>query len=216
MGRPGKPKTSKQEILDVAERLFKIHGYDGTMLQMVADELSVTVPTITYYFKYKYMILATLFGNMFRMKHEYIRKHQTGDFNYYLYYCILTISVFRDILKRESNWKLFYHKDHVKYWLEENIAGIERRYRLITDDFHQGFTNDEVRVAAILDIGSKLHLFEEFKKDDPFVTAEKFGYYEVYTIGIFSRLDEGTIQRNIKRAYDFLESHTLPTIFLME
>ena len=214
LGKP--PKTSKQEILDSAGRLFKVHGYDGTMLQMIADELGVTVPAITYYFKYKYMILATLFRDMFMMKYEYVRAHLTEDFNYYLYYCIVTISAFREIMKREGNWSLFYHKDHVKYWLDENMAGIERRYRLITDDFHQGFTDDEVRVAAIFDVGSKLHLFEEFKKGDTFVNAEKFSYYEVYTIGIFSRLDEGTIQRNIRRAYDFLDSHTLPTIFMME
>ena len=217
MSKPGKPpKTTKTDILNVAERLFKIHGYDGTTLQMICDKLDITVPTITYYFKYKYMILATLFGNMYRMKHDYVRAHLTEDFNYFLYYAIITISAFREILKTENNWRLFYQKEHVKYWLEENMSAIENRYRLITDDFHQGFTADEIRVAAILDIGSKLHLVEEFKKGDPFVTAEKFGYYEVYMFGLLSRLDEGTIQRNIKRAYDFLEKHTLPTIFMLE
>jgi AcrR family transcriptional regulator len=47
-------------LLDTARRLFLEHGYAGTSLQMIADELGVTKAALYYHFKTKDDLLAAL------------------------------------------------------------------------------------------------------------------------------------------------------------
>lgn len=53
-----KERESKRDaVLRTAARLFTVHGYHGTSLDLVAEELEITRPTVYYYFKNKDEIL---------------------------------------------------------------------------------------------------------------------------------------------------------------
>ena len=207
--------TLKQDILNVTERLFKQHGYDHTTFQMIADELDITRGAIVYHFKNKHRILHTLFETFFSSLHDFVRAHLTDGFNYYLYYCIFYIYVSREIIKNENNYQLFYHKDYVDSWENEKLLDVEESYRLITDNFNKEFTKEELRLAAIMDMGARASLFKEFTEGDGTITVEKYSYYRIYLIGVLSRLDEATIQKNIKRAFEFADSFIPPSIYLL-
>jgi len=206
----------KQEILNTAERLFKEQGYDGTTFQKIAEELGITRGAIVYHFKSKHLVLHALFENYFNMVHDHVRKNLTEGFNYYLYYCIFHIYVTRNVIKNERNYQLFYHKDYVDSEEREKLWDVENSYRLITENFNKEFTKEELRLAAVMDLGARFRLFKEFTEGDGTITVEKYSYYRVYLIGVLSRLDEATVSKNIARAFEFADSHVPPSIFLLE
>ena len=192
-----------------------MNGYDGTTFQMIAREVNITRAGVIYHFKNKHRVLHALFENYFNMVHEHVRTHLTDGFNYYLYYCIFHIYISREIIKNEKNYQLFYHKDYADSWEREKLLDIEESFRLITDNFNKDFTKEELRLAAIMELGARFQLFKEFKEGDGTITVEKYSYYRVYLMGVLSRLDEATIEKNIKRAFEFVESHPPPKIYLL-
>jgi AcrR family transcriptional regulator len=206
----------KKNILTIAERLFKKHGYEHTTFQMIADELQITRGGIVYHFKNKHQILHALFENYFNLIHKYIRDNLIVKSNHYLYYCIFYIYISRQITKNENNYRLFYRKDYVNSWEREKLLDVEESYRLITNDFNKDFTKEELRLAAIMDLGARSRLFKEFSEGDGTITQEKYSFYRIYLIGVLSRLDEATISKNISRAFEFADNHVPPTIFLLE
>jgi len=208
--------TLKQDILDVAERFFKKYGYDDTTFQMIADELGITRAGIVYHFKNKHRVLHALFEHYFALVHTHVREHLTEGFNYYLYYCIFHIYISQEVIKNEQNYQLFYHKDYVDSWEREKLWDVEESYRLITNNFNKDFSKEELRLATVMDLGARFQLFKEFKEGDGTITVEKYSYYRVYLMGVLSRLDEATIQKNISRAFEFVDTNTPPSIFLLK
>src|SRR5262245_41996575 len=55
------------QILEAAERLFAARGFDGTSVRDIADEASVNVAMISYYFRSKEKLMETIFEQ--RMGH---------------------------------------------------------------------------------------------------------------------------------------------------
>jgi AcrR family transcriptional regulator len=206
----------KQDILVVAEKLFKEHGYDGTTYQMIADELGITRAGIVYHYNNKYKVLHALFEDYFAMVHDHVRRHLTDYFNYYLYFCIFHIYITSEVIKNERNYQLFYHKDYVDSREREKLLDVEESYRLITGDFNKDFTKEELRFAAIMDYGARFRLFREFAEGGGSITVEQYSYYRIYLMGVLSRLDEASIDRNIRRAFEFVDTHPPPHIFLLE
>ena len=206
----------KQKILETAERLFKDLGYKRTTFRMIADEVGIATATISYHFKNKNRLLYEIYSNFFELVSNYVRANLTEGFNYYLFYSIVYIHVYREIMKRESNWQLFYHKGQIEIWEEDKAYYFQERYRLISDDFRKDLTDDEINMAAIMDVGAKRSIFKEFTSGESNLTVDKCCYYHAYVLGEFSKLDEATIEKNIARAFDFVNSHELPTIFLLE
>jgi AcrR family transcriptional regulator len=50
-------ENKREAVLRTAARIFNEHGYHGTSLELVAEELGITRPTVYYYFKNKDEIL---------------------------------------------------------------------------------------------------------------------------------------------------------------
>jgi AcrR family transcriptional regulator len=55
--RAAQAERTRQQILDIAQRLFAELGYDATSLQMIADEMGVTKAAVYYHFPAKSDIL---------------------------------------------------------------------------------------------------------------------------------------------------------------
>lgn len=56
----GEPSSTRDRILDVALDLFVEHGYDGTSLRQIAEQLGITKAALYYYFASKDDILMSL------------------------------------------------------------------------------------------------------------------------------------------------------------
>ena len=60
MTRAEKARQTRQQLLAVAIRLFAERGFDGTSLQMIADEVGMTKAAVYYHFRAKADILRAL------------------------------------------------------------------------------------------------------------------------------------------------------------
>ncbi len=56
----------QQDILKVAARMFAERGYERTTLEMIADELGLSKPSLYYYVKSKEEVLAHIFQEIFQ------------------------------------------------------------------------------------------------------------------------------------------------------
>jgi TetR/AcrR family transcriptional regulator len=56
-----KPGNTEESILKAAERVFVMHGYDGTRMQMIADEAGINKALLHYYFRNKEKLFASVF-----------------------------------------------------------------------------------------------------------------------------------------------------------
>ena len=55
------PPTTKDRILDAAERLFSEHGFDGTSLRAVTDEAEANLAAVSYHFGGKLRLFQAVF-----------------------------------------------------------------------------------------------------------------------------------------------------------
>jgi AcrR family transcriptional regulator len=58
--RAQRAEQTRQTVLDTAARLFAEYGYDGTSLQMIADDMGITKAAVYYYFRTKAELLHAL------------------------------------------------------------------------------------------------------------------------------------------------------------
>ena len=63
---PDEPVDTRQKLLDVAVELVGRHGFGGTSLQMIADELGITKAAIYYHFRSRDQLLVALMEPMLR------------------------------------------------------------------------------------------------------------------------------------------------------
>lgn len=72
----------QKQILDTAEKLFAIHGFDGTSIREIAASAHVNVAMINYYFGSKEKLMKALFQNRTetsRMRRETLLHDNTLD-----------------------------------------------------------------------------------------------------------------------------------------
>jgi AcrR family transcriptional regulator len=209
------PDSTKSEILRVAWNLFMKYGYAKTTYQMIADELSISKATISYHFKGKPWIVFHIFEKYIFAIMDYSRKNPVEEFNLYMLACISQICFYREIMKSERIWALFYHDEHMRIWATECIHVIEGYFNEISRDFHKDLSQEDIRVTAVMCLGAKMSLFKEVTRHLTPIDTEKYCYHIVRLVGILSGLDEHTIQRDIRRAFDFLETRPFPAIDLL-
>lgn len=209
----------QKNILSVSWRLFVKHGYDKTTYQMIADEIGITKATITYYFKSKPWILYYHFTNYANSIREYINANLTEGFNYYLYFCILTIRFFKEIMSSADNLRLFCQPDFTDLLSTEWISYFETDFRNITEDFHKDFSDEEIQIMALMSTGGRNMILKHFSESGD--NLSNFSYnanqcckYLAYLTGTLSRLDEATISKNISRAFEFVDAHDFSGIIL--
>lgn len=56
-------KDKKAVLLEVAERLFSLHGFDGTSTRMIAEQSGINIAMINYYFGSKDALYTSIFEN---------------------------------------------------------------------------------------------------------------------------------------------------------
>ena len=204
----------KQEILEAAERLFQIHGYDKTTVQMIADDLHISKGSISYHFKNKCRIMYELLFSFIDPLLKYINENLTEGRNEYLYFSVFIICSYRWAMKREKTWQFLYHEEIMAIWLDDQREFTENAYRKIAEDFHKEFTEEDIYFVTAADNGTEMYMFKDYINGK--ITIDQYCYNQIYLAGLLLRLDEVTIQKNIRRAFEFADSHTPPDIFKFE
>lgn len=206
----------KNDILTVAASMFRDYGYDGTTFQKIADKLGITKGTITYHFKNKHLIIGQIFQEYFDLLRNYIDSFHDEYQNIYWRYCVMYIFFYRKILMDVNLQELFYHKDQMSLWESSKVSLISEIYKDIAKDFHKNFSEEELTMNALIDLGARHRLYLEYKNNLEFLTINKYCYYHILLTGTLSRLDEATIKHNINLAFLFADKHNPPVIPLLQ
>lgn len=201
----------KSDILRLSEILFREKGYDATTFQMMADILGITKGAITYHFKNKHYIFGQLLQEYFNVVKAFTDCFPQDFENHYWRICVVYIFVYRTVLQDPRNERLYFHKDQMFLWESTKVSTIYGLYQAIVSDFHIPFDQDELLARAYMDLGARRRVYEEYSQQNPlFSTINQFCYYHISLIGSLCRLDETTIQANIKLAFAFADSHEPP------
>ena len=210
------PSNLKSEILSCAEHLFKKHGYDKTTFQMIADDLGITKGAITYHFKFKWGLFDELFSNYLVDLHTFVGTNLRENYNCYLHYCVVYICFFRDAMKNQQNWNFFY-KNEIRTFLErEKINLFNTMFERISTAFHKDFSIEEITVASIMASGAVVRLLAEYDQNPNFMPKDRYFHHIIKTIGMYAGLDTTTIEKNIARAFAFVDTSTPPTFCLFQ
>lgn len=200
-------RNVKEQILEVASRMFMEYGYHGTTFQKIADELHITKGSITYHFKNKFFIVETLIDDLFRQIKNYIDSFPEEYTNAYWRHCVVYIYTYRRIMKSDRNKELFYHKDQQNLWQNHKVQLVSRVYEEIEKCFHKSYDPEDLRMKVYIDMGARTRLFEVYESSPELLTLDQYCYYHIYLIGVLCKLDEATIQENIQNAFAFADSH---------
>lgn len=209
-GSTDKNKNLKDQILEVTGNMFIQYGYSGTTFQKVADELGIAKGTITYHFKNKFMIMEIFIDNFFRMLKQFVDSYPEEYKNKYWRHCVVYIYAYRQIMKTPRTIELFYHKDQQAQWQTHKIEVVSRIYEQIEKDFHKSYDMDDLRIKAYIDMGARSRLFNVYQNEPGALTLDQYCYYHIYLLGCLCKLDEQTIQENIRAAFAFADSHEPP------
>ena len=205
----------KGRISAVAARLLGELGYDGTTYRMIADELGIAKSVITYHFKSKPLMVSGIFEGYGAELREYVRANLKCSFNYYLFHCIVHICLYRAAMATDAVREVFFHKEIFGLWSGGKLGLVESCFRDIADDFKKELTGEDIHAIAVMNQGAKQSLYQEFLQDPGALPVDRFCYHCTYLLGVLSRLDESTIQKNIERAYDFVETHAVPKLDML-
>ena len=206
MGKSRKSsKDAKHDILIVAERLFNLHGYDNTTLQMIANELGIAQGTLGYHFNNKYKIANALFQVYIDQLFEHVNANMPADCNRYQYHTTVSFCFWRELMKHEKTRDLFFNKAVVAIW-ENNLEAAENKYRDITQDFQKDYTEEEIRMVGVIEEGAQPRIYKEYISSGGAMTVDQFCYLQGYMTGLLANLDEATIKRNIQRVFEIADS----------
>ena len=210
-----KRSNLKDEILTVAQSMFRDYGYDDTTFQKIADQLGITKGAITYHFKNKHLIMAHFFDRYFQTLRDFIDSYPDDYRNTYWRYCVMYIYAYRTIMKNPRNQSLFFHQDQMSLWESSKVPTVVEIYRAIAKDFHKTFTEEELLVSTYMDLGARRRLYREYVNNNQLLPIDKFCYYHIYLMGLLARLDLATVEENIGFAFAFANSHSPPTTPLL-
>lgn len=200
----------KADILRVSQDMFQELGYDETTFQKISDVLGITKGAITYHFKNKHLIIGYLIQEYFEELRKYIDSYPKEYKNQYWRFSVMYIFAYRTIMKTEKNRNLFYHKNQMSLWETTKKDTVRLIYQDIAADFHKVFTEEELIMVSLMDLGARRRMYEAFLVGETQLTVDLFAYYHVYLIGFLSKIDEATVKENIRSAFEFADCHNPP------
>lgn len=71
---------TKARIINVAQKLFKKHGFAGTSMQMVADEVGIKKSSLYYFFRSKEELYLVVVGELFESIQEIFTQKEEENF----------------------------------------------------------------------------------------------------------------------------------------
>ncbi|MCI8607756.1 MAG: hypothetical protein HFG72_13445 [Hungatella sp.] len=101
-----------------------------------------------------------------------------------------------------------------RQWMNHKIDTVSRIYEQVSQDFHKSYDVKDLQIKVPIDMGARVQLYACFHENPGAMTIDEYCYYHLYHMGILCRLDELTIQENIRQAFDFADSHQPPTHFV--
>jgi len=179
----------KLDILKVAARLFAERGYERTTLEMVAEELGLSKPSLYYYVKSKEDILADLFREIFQRILESVQRDISPDLEPAARLHRLIVAYVTQACVFPEGRILFLYESYLLNVCKPELLALRDRYQQqIEDAISEGIRQGSFRVSdarlAMLAIVGALHAIPLwYLPDGPLSPLEIAAYYARFLIG---------------------------------
>jgi len=186
----------KLDILKVAARLFAERGYERTTLEMVADELGLSKPSLYYYVKSKEDILADIFQEIFQRILESAQRDISPNLEPQVQLHRLIIAYVTHACVFPEGRILFLYESYLLSICNPELLDLRDRYQrlmedAITEGIQQGiFRVSDARLAMLALVGALHAIPLWYLPDGPLSSLEIGEYYARLLIGgLVSPLD---------------------------
>lgn len=179
----------QQDILKVAARLFAERGYERTTLEMIADELGLSKPSLYYYVKSKEDILADLFQEIFQRILERVQTDVSPDLSPEVQLHHLIIAYVTHACIYPEGRILFLYESYLLSICNPELHDLRDRYQrqvehAISEGMKQGrFRISDAKLATLAVVGA-LHAIPLWYMPDGSLSPREIGeYYARLLIG---------------------------------
>jgi AcrR family transcriptional regulator len=179
----------QQDILKVAARLFAERGYERTTLEMIADELGLSKPSLYYYVKSKEEILADIFEEIFQRILEYVQTDVSPELSpQERLHHLITAYVMHACVYPEGRM-LFLYESYLLSICNPDLLDLRTRYQrqvedAISEGIQQGiFRVSDARLATLAVVGALHAIPLWYMPDGPLSPLEIGEYYTGLLIG---------------------------------
>lgn len=140
-------KGRRQDLIDVAARLFLKQGYENTTVNQIINSLNLAKGTYYYHFKSKEGILIAVSEKLISdTQKKLVAIHKQNDKDV-LWRIREILSTFHDDFYRNRTiWKLVYHDNNVAMHKQVTKIGSKRFTPLLTDVLQEGMEKDLIHV----------------------------------------------------------------------
>ena len=187
----------QQDILKVAARLFAERGYERTTLEMIADELGLSKPSLYYYVKSKEEILADIFQEIFQRILESVQTDASPELSpQERLHHLITAYVTHACVYPEGRM-LFLYESYLLSICNPELLDLRARYQqqvedAISEGIQQGiFRVSDARLATLAVVGALHAIPLWYMPDGPLSPLEIGDYYAGLLIGgLITPLDQ--------------------------
>jgi AcrR family transcriptional regulator len=179
----------QQDILKVAARMFAEQGYERTTLEMIADELGFSKPSLYYYVKSKEDVLAHIFQEIFQGILDRIQVDISPDMSAIQRLQRLIIVYVTHACTYPEGRILFLYESHLLSICNPEMLDLRDRYqRQVEDAISEGIQQEVFHVSharlATLAIVGALHAVPLWYTPDGLLSPVEIGeYYSRILIG---------------------------------
>lgn len=153
MARTVGSSTTKQEILQVASKMFMELGYSNTYPRLIAEALGIRVSNITYYFPTKEHLLLAVVEMLCDFQYQMLEAEANTDYSTVGAICLETMTVAVACDESEIARDLFinaFQGELCRNYLRHNH--VERAKRILVKEC-VGRTDEEFHQAELLVMG---------------------------------------------------------------
>ncbi len=179
----------QQDILKVAARLFAERGYERTPLEMIADELGLSKPSLYYYVKSKEDILALIFQEIFQGILDRVQMDVSLDMSPQEQLQRLIIAYVTHACIYPEGRILFLYESYLLSVCNPDLLALRNRYQrqiedVISEGIKQGvFHVSHARIAALALVGALHAIPLWYVPNGPLSPIEIGVYYARLLIG---------------------------------
>jgi AcrR family transcriptional regulator len=179
----------QQDILKVAARLFAERGYERTTLEMIADELGLSKPSLYYYVKSKEDVLAQIFQEIFQSILERVQMDVSPALSPEVQLHHLIIAYVTHACIYPEGRILFLYESYLLSICNPELLDLRDRYQrqvedAISEGIQQGiFRISDARLATLALVGALHAIPLWYVPDGPLSPREIGEYYAGLLIG---------------------------------
>src|SRR6266480_8126515 len=150
----------QQDILKVAARMFAEHGYERTTLEMIADELGLSKPSLYYYVKSKEDVLAHIFQQIFQDILEQVQTAISPDMSPQERLCRLILAYVTHACIYPEGRTLFLYESYLLSVCNPDLLALRDRYQRHIENaisegikqgiFHASHGNGKLAALALM------------------------------------------------------------------